>query len=153
VYTDRWDQWLKTFYDDRWPVRIAATSSATAALRDRRLESGVGRWAEQHLTPYLFTEFLELVDAGKDAPVDRHLSESIRALPHGTRTDPDVTRWSRQFMLIGGFPELLTLPRDRPNDDGTRLIESQQILRSDAVERAVYKDIPQSFGVDSPMML
>ena len=56
-------------------------------------------------------------------------------------------------MLIGGFPELLTLPRDRPNDDGTRLIESQQILRSDAVERAVYKDIPQSFGVDSPMML
>ena len=154
VYTDRWDQWLKTFYDDRWPVRIAATSSATAALRDRRLESGVGRWAEQHLTPYLFTEFLELVDAGKDGPVDRHLSESIRALPHGTRSDPDVTRWRRQFMLIGGFPELLTLPRDRPNDDdGTRLIESQQILRSDAVERAVYKDIPQSFGVDSPMML
>lgn len=38
------DLWFKTFYDERWPVRIAATSSATAALRDRRTESGVGRW-------------------------------------------------------------------------------------------------------------
>jgi predicted AAA+ superfamily ATPase len=33
------------------------------------------------------------------------------------------------------------------------LLSSQQLLRSDAVERAVYKDIPQSFGVDNPMML
>lgn len=29
VYTGRWDLWLKTFFDEQWPVRIAATSSAT----------------------------------------------------------------------------------------------------------------------------
>jgi predicted AAA+ superfamily ATPase len=57
-------------------------------------------------------------------------------------------------MLVGGFPELLTAVRDRPDDDeSSRLLESQQVLRNDAVERAVYKDIPQSFGVDNPMML
>ena len=26
VYTDSWDLWLKTFFDDAWPVRVAATT-------------------------------------------------------------------------------------------------------------------------------
>jgi predicted AAA+ superfamily ATPase len=33
------------------------------------------------------------------------------------------------------------------------LLQSQRILRTDAVQSAVYKDIPQAFGVDSPLML
>ena len=154
IYADRWDLWLKTFFDDHWPVRIAATSSATAALRDRRLESGVGRWSEQHLTPYLFTEFLALVGQERPAVVSDNLAESLAGLRQGQRAEPDLASWRRLFMLVGGFPELLTAARDRPDDDeSSRLLESQQVLRSDAVERAIYKDIPQSFGVDSPMML
>lgn len=154
VYTDRWDLWLKTFFDDAWPVRIAATSSATAALRERRLESGVGRWSEQHLTPYLFTEFLDLVGEGRRVEVGATLAETLGALPAGTRADPGLATRRRLFMLIGGFPELLTSARDRPNEaESDRLLESQQILRNDAVERAIYKDIPQSFGVDNPLML
>lgn len=154
VYTDRWDLWLKTFYDEQWPVRIAATSSATAALRERRLESGVGRWSEQHLTPYLFTEFLALV--GQDRPVEigDTLADSLSRLHHGQRAAQDLAGWRRRFMLVGGFPELLTAARDRPEEDElSRLLESQQVLRADAVERAIYKDIPQSFGVENPMML
>ena len=153
-YTDQWDLWLKTFFDEQWPVRIAATSSATAALRERRLESGVGRWSEQHLTPYLFTEFLALV--GTDRPVDvgETLADSLAGLRHGRRADQDLAAWRRLFMLVGGFPELLTAARDRPDEDeASRLLESQQVLRADAVERAIYKDIPQTFGVDNPMML
>lgn len=154
VYTDQWDLWLKTFFDDRWPVRIAATSSATAALRQRRLESGVGRWSEQHLTPYLFTEFLALVGQDRPVEVGGTLAASVALLRQGRRADADLAVWRRMFMLVGGFPELLAPTRDRPDDDEpSRLLESQQVLRSDAVERAIYKDIPQSFGVDNPMML
>ena len=153
VYTSQWDLWLKTFFDDHWPVRIAATSSATAALRERRLESGVGRWSEQHLTPYLFTEFLDLVGEGHTLDVADTLADTIRALPAGQRADADLAAWRRLFMLVGGFPELLTSISRRPDDESSRLLESQQVLRNDAVERAVYKDIPQSFGVDNPMML
>jgi hypothetical protein len=43
TYAEDWDLWLKTFYDDHWPVRILGSSSSTAALRHRR-HSGVGRW-------------------------------------------------------------------------------------------------------------
>ena len=154
VYTDRWDLWLKTFFDDNWPVRIAATSSATAALRERCLESGIGRWSEQHLTPYLFPEFLDLI--GRRPPVDisDDLGASVAALAPGRRSGDDVAAWRRMFMLVGGFPELLSrLPENASDDESDRLLQSQQILRSDAVERAIYKDIPQSFGVDNPLML
>lgn len=165
VYAERWDLWLKTFFDDRWPVRIAATSSATAALRARRSESGVGRWTEQHLSPYLFGEYLDLIGRPHAVEVGETLADTLAALPPGTRSDPSLAALRRRFMLVGGFPELLArsavLERARQDDPAASsvtdeidaLLESQQVLRVDAVERAVYKDIPQSFGVDNPMML
>jgi uncharacterized protein len=153
VYTDSWDLWLKTFFDDSWPVRIAATSSATAALRERRLESGIGRWSEQHLTPYLFDEFLDLLDEHVELEAASSLADMIRSLPAGQRGEPRFEVPRRTFMLVGGFPELLTRRADGDQDEASRLLESQQVLRADAVERAIYKDIPQSFGLDNPMML
>ncbi len=61
TYADDWDLWLKTFYDDHRPMRILGTSSSTAALRDRRLESGVGRREEKFLPPYSYIEYLSLL--------------------------------------------------------------------------------------------
>lgn len=153
VYAEDWDLWLKTFYDDRWPVRIVATASATAALRHRRLESGIGRWSEQYLPPYLFSEFLDLTGNGLDVPVGATLAETLDALA----PDPPEARLAelrRRFLLVGGFPELLIADQaETDNEDYDRLLRSQQVLRSDAVERAVYKDIPQSFGLDNPLAL
>ena len=64
TYARDWDLWLKTFHDERWPLRIAGSSSSTAALRERRLESGVGRWEEQYLAPCMLGEFLALAACG-----------------------------------------------------------------------------------------
>jgi len=155
VYARDWDIWLKTFYDEHWPVRVVATSSATAALRTRRLESGVGRWVDRYLAPYGFSEYLDLVGETVDLPPADSLAESLRLLPLRIPTGVPLAGLRRSFMLLGGFPELLRGERERREDldDVTRLLESQQLLRADAVERAVYKDIPQSFGVASPMRL
>lgn len=154
VYAKEWDLWLKTFYDERYPIRVVATSSATGALRDRRLESGVGRWEEQFLMPYLFTEFLDLVGHEARAELGPTLLDSIERAIEESPDLGDVERWRQAFVLMGGFPELLVRARLGQEDDPiSRLLESQQILRTDAIERAVYKDIPQSFGVDNPMAL
>ena len=153
VYAKDWDLWLKTFYDERWPVRVAATSSATAALRGRRLESGVGRWEEQHLTPYLIPEFLELSRTPiAPTPAGATLRETIHGLPR-QGLGPEIDAARRLLTLTGGFPELLTSVWASDQDLGDVLLRSQQVLRDDAVERTLYKDIPQSFGVDNPMML
>ncbi|MGE0178178.1 MAG: ATP-binding protein [Phycisphaerales bacterium] len=153
VYSEQWDLWLKTFYDDNWPVKIVATSSATAALRDRRHESGVGRWNEQYLTPYLFSEFLDLLSV---SPVAATSTQGLLPIiAEMSRKAPDLRNAQALrdvFLLIGGFPELLT-KSDTSGDQRGLLLNSQQVLRNDAVERAIYKDIPQSFGVDNPMML
>jgi len=154
VYARDWDLWLKTFYDDQWPVQVVATSSATAVLRDRRQESGVGRWSEQFLLPYLFTEYLDLVGSAIPCDVGGTLAETVRKLPPRL-PEPEVLAARRhRFLLLGGFPELLAQElAGEQFDDESRTLLSQQILRSDAVERAIYKDLPQSFGIDNPMLL
>ena len=171
TYARDWDLWLKTFYDERWPLRIAGSSSATAALRERRLESGVGRWEEQYLAPYLLGEFLDLIGREASIPVEATLSATIAAALKAGCHLAALPPLRRRFLLAGGFPELLVaagggdevsthaLARpaepypDGGEDEVSTLLRSQQILRSDAVERAIYKDIPQAFGIDNPMML
>lgn len=153
VYAEDWDLWLKTFFDQRWPVRIVATSSATTALRGRRLESGVGRWLDLYLSPYSFSEFLDLVDEAPAIDVAESLAGTLDRLPSRLPAPATTAGLRQTFLLTGGFPELLVSERDRAGDDSSRLLRSQQLLRSDAVERAVYKDIPQSYGVDNPLAL
>lgn len=156
TYAEQWDLWLKTFYDDNWPVRVVGTSSATAALRDRRLESGVGRWEEQYLSPYCFGEYLHLRGVPVPTwPAGANLAATLAGwFERPPEAPPDLAGPRRRFILTGGFPELLLAPGAADAaDDKTLLLQSQRTLRSDAVERAVYKDIPQTFDLDSPLLL
>lgn len=148
-YAESWDLWLKTFYDDRWPVRVVATSSSTAALRERRMESGVGRWEEQHLPPWLFPEYLRM--RGAQIPTGAaSLADGVDRILERPPVIEDVEAELKRYLLIGGFPELLALPAE---DQADELLRSQRVLRADAVERAIYKDIPQVFSVTEPMKL
>ncbi len=157
VYARDWDLWLKTFYDENWPVRIAATSSATAGLRKQRRESGVGRWEEHQLMPCQLGEFLSLLGRAEEPEAFGTLAERLGAL--GAKSPVDPGDGLREYLLlVGGFPELLlrpfsTEPSVGVDDLDRHIIESQRVLRSDAVERAVYKDIPQTSGVENPLML
>ncbi len=163
VYADKWDLWLKTFHDDRWPVRVAATSSSSSALRKQRHESGVGRWDEHHLMPCLLDESHMLMWRAESAgPPRTHaaetLADTLAALPTTCPADDRTARSREILMMVGGYPQLLT--HRGPADDAKSVpnlenwvLESQRVLRSDAVERAVYKDIPQATGIDSPATL
>jgi predicted AAA+ superfamily ATPase len=152
TYAADWDLWLKTFYDEAWPVRVTGTSSSTAALRNRQVESGVGRWEEQYLAPYLFGEFLELAGHPVSVPVETSLARTLEAATRAVPADATLAGLRRRFLLTGGFPEIL-LGSASQGDEESALLQSQRILRSDAVERAIYKDIPQAFGLESPMLL
>ena len=111
TYAKDWDLWLKAFYDERWPIRIVGTSSATAAIRQRGTESGVGRWDEQFLAPYLFTEYLELQNIPGKLRIEATLGETIsRAINDGVSID-EFAEQRRRFLMTGGFPELLLAAR------------------------------------------
>lgn len=153
VYASQWDRWLKTIYDEKWPVRIAASSSSSAALRSRLVESGVGRWEEQYLSPYGFTEYLHLLKTQRSVPASGTLAEAIRDLGAIALDRKAIADHRRLFLLTGGFPELLLAGTDSGLDEQSRVLESQRTLRYDAIERAIYKDIPQAYGVENPMTL
>ena len=152
-YSPRWDLWLKTFYDERWPLRIVATSSATAALRDRTVESGIGRWSDQFLMPYSFDEYLGLSNTPGPS-IDRcaDLFETIRSAIKNMVPDNTLADARELYLLVGGFPELLLSGvKDEPLE--TAVIRSQQVLRSEAVQRVAGMDIPQVFDIKNPQVL
>lgn len=153
TYAKDWDLWLKTFYDETWPLTVAGSSSSTAALRQIRTESGVGRWEEQYLAPYLFGEYLELFDRPANIQAGSSLSETIDTIAEQRPIIADLAELRRRFLLTGGFPELLMAAKTSNEDEASLLLDSQRTLRSDAVERAIYKDIPQAFGIENPMLM
>ncbi len=154
TYAVQWDRWLKTFYDDRWPVCIAASSSSAAELRWGRHESGIGRWDEQHLPPLLFTEYLNLLGLRPDVPDANDFSEMVTAIAARRSQAGDLSPHRERYLLSGGFPELVMSGGGVGGLDPESLaIRSQDVLRKDAIERAIYKDIPQAVGVESPLML
>ena len=152
-YSPRWDRWLKTFYDERWPLRIVATSSSTAALRDRTVESGIGRWSEQFLMPYSFVEYLGLrAFTGLKLDASDDLFGTIRSVVAGPLPDRRLVDARTLYLLVGGFPELLLSGRaDEPVE--AAVIRSQQVLRSEAVQRVAGMDIPQVFDIKHPQVL
>ena len=152
MYAKSWDLWLKTFFDERWPVRIVGSSSAVGALRRQHPETGVGRWDERYLTPYLLTEYLALRGRPVDLGAAPTLSAAIDAASRASVDRRSLAEARRELLFTGGFPELL-VRLGSTAEESERLVESQRVLRADAVERAIYKDIPQSFGVDNPMQL
>ena len=118
---------------------------------------GVGRWEEPYLGPYLFDEFLDLIGEAPAIEVGPTLAETLLEAVRSPIPVTWLARLRRLFSLIGGFPELLLsqeahLEGDAP-DHLTPLLRSQRVLRSGAVERAIYKDIPQAFGVSDPFLL
>lgn len=175
-YATQWDQWLKTFYDEQWPIRLVATSSSTAALRNRTVESGVGRWSEQYLTPYSFAEYLDLrkspgakVESEEDLFDTRrrdiqrleevhidaaeNLFETIANTIAIARRLPDLASERSRFLIVGGFPELLLASEGSGEDDHSAMLRSQSILRSEAVQRVAGMDLPQVFDIKNPLLL
>lgn len=163
TYAENWDLWLKTFFDEQLPLRILATSSSSAALRQGRIESGIGRWEEQFLTPCLFTEYLHLqgktVRLTSQTTLWQTLLDMINLSQEPNQLKDDRVR----YLFVGGFPELLMQKTTDPTgqeslfDHNTDLTSeayrSQRILRTDAIQRAIYQDIPQVFGVQNPINL
>lgn len=152
-YSPRWDRWLKTFYDERWPLRIVATSSSTAALRDRSVESGIGRWTEQYLLPYSFGEYLALRGLPRwEIDIGGGLMEAIRSTIGVVPADRSLEQMREMYLLVGGFPELL-LGGERDEPLEAAVIRSQHVLRSEGVQRVAGMDIPQVFEIKNPLVL
>lgn len=143
---DDWDLWLKTFHDDRYPVRIIATSSATTMLRQFRRESGAGRWREIDLPPWLFHEVSRRVGADLSAWEEgRSLAVAATCERDAKLAHLDVT------VQFWGFPE--HVPDVEVDDPLREVLTVQSRVRDEVISNAIYKDLLLQVGIREPEKL
>jgi len=124
---DGWENTVKTYYDLYPGIRFFLSGSASAGLRKRSTESLAGRILDFTLSPLLFEEFLEL--NGKNTGK--------------IKEDPDL--WKREiiplfyrYLKYGQFPELA-----RETDETF----AKKYLLNTIIERVIYRDLPEEFGI------
>jgi predicted AAA+ superfamily ATPase len=127
---ERWELFLKKYYDLKYPVRLVVSGSASSPIFKKSRESLLGRVKDYHLLPFSFREFLlfenqdkhrilnelnRIYEDGKKlmgmmagAPQHLNLGEvMIRPLSHPL--------WSlaekafQHYLYEGGFPEVWEL--------------------------------------------
>lgn len=122
-----WENKLKVYYDLYPNLKLFISGSASVRLRRKSKESMAGRVFDFTLEPLSFEEFLGM--KGKD----------IKKI----RSDPEI--WKRellplfyQYLKFGTFPELV----DEENEEMAR-----KYIINNVIERVIYKDLPEEFGL------
>ena len=122
-----WESKIKVYYDLYPRIKFVLTGSASVALRKRSKESLAGRIIAFLLEPLSFEEFLELL--GKDVG-------AIRKNPK--LWDRDMAPLLNKYMRYGSFAELV----GEEDEEYAR-----NYILNNVVERVVYRDLPQEFGL------
>jgi len=158
VNMEHWDKWLKSFYDQNWPVRIIATSSTRLGLKMGQIESGIDRWREQTLLPCSLPECLDLIEAetelSRQIVVGPTLCETLANLTPITPRINELEKYRNLLLTVGGFPELLTSYKNIeqfPLTSSDFFPPPHQIqLYENVVEKSIYLDMPKYFKITSP---
>ena len=124
---DRWELYLKKFYDLSYPLRMVISGSASSPIFKKSRESLLGRVKDYHVLPFSFREFLlykvssnhdltkeiaNLSATGSSiiamfARTPKHAKTKLSTLP--TPSDELLDRAEKElanYMIEGGFPEV-----------------------------------------------
>lgn len=163
VLMDQWAQWLKSFYDDNWPLRVVATSSARTGLKLGQTES-VDRWREQHLLPCGLAESLKLLGEMEgeieQIPAGQSFRETMNSVHRFGPPDSELEVHRNMLLQMGGFPGVLTAfpPPEQAALFGVAekgyFPHLHQIqLYENVVQKCIYIDIPKYFNITDPSSL
>jgi len=126
-----WQNQLKILYDLHPKLKIFLSGSASVSLQKHSTESLAGRLVEIFVKPLSFSEFLQWKGVVFDAKRPTLASAEIKAQL--------MDYWRK-----GGFPEIVGEQEDE---------RIRQYVRSTILERIIFRDIPQEFGVHDTSLL
>jgi uncharacterized protein len=162
---DRWELYLKKYYDLSYPVRFTISGSASSPIFKKSRESLLGRIKDYHLLPFSLREYLlysNLENPTILAELDNlsEIGERVKGMmaKHPKYADlqsvsiPDIGSGLRnaidtqlnRFMLEGGFPEVWTLP-----DWESKL----SYLFANQVEKVILEDLVLAVELRKPELL
>lgn len=161
---DRWELYIKKYFDLKFPVRLAISGSASSPIFKRSRESLLGRVKDYHLLPFSFREFL--LYQVRNEPT--FVSEVAQLYEQGTAAqglltgDPSIgvtqvkvglpsaglqTRIQQEldrYLLEGGFPEVWDLPD---------WVAKQDYLFDNQVKKVIYEDLVLAAEFRKPELL
>lgn len=161
---DRWELYLKKYYDLRFPIRIVISGSASSPIFKKSRESLIGRVKDYPLLPFSFREYVLYQcrgDASLTHEVDAVYQQGAMAQglltgdPHVHGTQVKLSRPSQAFegrikmalehyLLEGGFPEVWDLPD---------WIAKQEYLFDNQVKKVIYEDLMLAQEFHKPELL
>jgi hypothetical protein len=161
---ERWELYLKKYYDLRYPFKAVISGSASSPIFKKSRESLLGRVKDFHLLPFSFREFVlyslrdttdllqevnALYSLGKTAqgmfaedPLTELQTVTLR-LP-GERLQTELDRLLRLYLLEGGFPEVWALPT---------WVHKQEYLYDNQVKKVIYEDLILAAEFRKPELL
>lgn len=150
---DRWELYLKKYYDLKYPIRFVVSGSASSPIFKKSRESLLGRVKDHHVLPFSFREFLlyqcredlslirELeavyeggkILAGVITGSPKHLDvKSVKIPPLSDRLWKTSQEYLERYLREGGFPEVWQL------ETWERKVE---YLYDNQVKKVIYEDL------------
>lgn len=162
---ERWELFLKKYYDLHYPVRFAVSGSASSPIFKKSRESHLGRIKDYHILPFSFREFL--LYQNRENPVviqsfDEIYKTGKAVMGMFTKhpeyaelkkvTIPEISPELRRnidehlarFLIEGGFPEVWTLPDWEMK---------QSYLFDNQVEKVILEDLVLAVELRKPEVL
>lgn len=122
---ENWQNKIKVFYDLYPNMKFIISGSASVKINKKAKESLAGRIFDFLLEPLTFKEFLEWKNIKFDDKKIEIFQKEIMPLFY-------------DYLRKGGFPEII----DEENDE-----KIKNYIKNDIIERVIYRDLPEEFGI------
>ncbi len=136
-FLENWSFTVKKYFDKKYPIKFLISSSAASLFR-KSLESLAGRTIEEVILPFTFKEFV-LYSLREDKVFLEFFKEG-KLTPY----ESELQILFQKYLLKGGFPHLLEV--EEPS-------LWQKLLREDVLEKVIYRDLVQLYGIREPEKL
>jgi predicted AAA+ superfamily ATPase len=161
---ERWELFLKKYYDLKYPVRTVISGSASSPIFKKSRESLLGRIKDYHLLPFSFREYV-LYHLQKEKKLyeevevvgnlGRIMQDILTEAPDVETRETGIVNPSSalqakldqlisQFFLEGGFPEVWRL---------SSWVAKQDYLYDNQIKKVIYEDLVLAAEFRKPELL
>lgn len=162
---ERWELYLKKYYDLRYPIRFVVSGSASSPIFKKSRESLSGRIKDHHVLPFSFREYVlfhHRNDSGVIPQLEsvrmqgRTLAGYLTGAPRQLRLDAvrlsplpeDLWKLASahldRYLVEGGFPEVWNLPTWE---------QRTEYLYDNQVKKVIYEDLVLAAEFRKPELL
>lgn len=161
---EKWELYLKKYYDLQYPVKIIISGSASSPIFKKSRESLLGRVKDHHLLPFSFREYVlyklrenpvlseelnKTYEMGKIVQAmfteDPNISVDSADMPFlSNELKPELENLLNNYLIEGGFPEVWSMPT---------WVRKQEYLYDNQVKKVIYEDLLLAAEFRKPELL